>query len=107
MQVVFDGTRAGHVLFQGALANFNPHAATRVDFGNPDRALLPIIAGGTDHVVPAAVDRTGAKHYAKSPAVTAYKEFPRRSHFTIGEAGWEDAADYALTWAVESVRNCA
>ena len=45
MQVVFDGTRAGRVLFQGALANFNPHPATRVDFGNPDRAPLPIIAG--------------------------------------------------------------
>ena len=78
-----------------------------MDFGNPDRAPLPIIAGGTDHVVPAAVDRTAAKHYAKSPAVTAYKEFPGRSHFTIGEAGWEDVADYAMTWAVENVGNCA
>src|SRR3954471_8065748 len=26
----------GRVLFQGALANFNPHAPTRVDFANPD-----------------------------------------------------------------------
>src|SRR3954470_1827559 len=38
----------GRVLFQGALANFNPHAATRVDFGNPDRAPLLLIAGGAD-----------------------------------------------------------
>jgi hypothetical protein len=28
----------GRVLFQGALANFNPHAATRVDFRNDTRA---------------------------------------------------------------------
>ena len=30
-----------------------------------------------------------------------YREFPERSHFTIGEKGWEEVADYALTWAVQ------
>lgn len=97
----------GRVLFQGALANFNPHAATRVDFGNPDRAPLLLVAGGADHVVPAAVDASAAKHYAKSPAVTAYKEFPGRSHFTIGEPGWETVADYALSWAVENAKKAS
>lgn len=94
----------GRVLFQGAFANFNPHAATRVDFRNPDRAPLLLIAGGSDHTVPAVVDRSVAKHYAKSPALTEYKEFPGRSHFTIGEPGWEEVADYALTWAVNNAR---
>ena len=87
---------------QGALANFNPHAATRVDFGNPNRAPLLLIAGGADHIVPAAVDASAARHYAKSPAVTAYRSFPGRSHYTIGESGWEEVADYALSWAVEN-----
>jgi len=94
----------GRVLFQGALANFNPHAATRVDFENDERAPLLLIAGGVDHVVPAAVDRETAKHYQKSKAVTDYKEFPGRSHFTIGQPGWEEIADYALSWAVEHAR---
>jgi len=94
----------GRVLFQGALANFNPHAATRVDFHNDDRAPLLLIAGGADHTVPAAVDEATAKRYRKSKAVTDYKLFPDRSHFTIGEAGWEQVADYALQWAVEHVR---
>jgi alpha-beta hydrolase superfamily lysophospholipase len=62
----------GRVLFQAALANFNPHAATRVDFDNDDRAPLLLIAGGADHVVPAAVDQETAKHYARSKAVTEY-----------------------------------
>ena len=35
----------GRVLFQGAFANFNPRAATHVDFGNDDRAPLLLIAG--------------------------------------------------------------
>jgi hypothetical protein len=33
--------------------------------------------------------------------MTAYKEFPGRSHFTAGEPGWEEVADFALTWATE------
>jgi alpha-beta hydrolase superfamily lysophospholipase len=91
----------GRVLFQGAFANFNPHAATRVDFHNEDRAPLLLIAGGADHTVPAVVDRSTAKHYRKAAAITDYKEFPGRSHFTIGQDGWEEVADYALRWAVE------
>jgi len=94
----------GRVLFQGALANFNPHAATRVDFGNDDRAPLLLIAGGADHVVPAVVDKSAADHYAKSKAITEYREFPGRSHWTIAEPGWEEIADYALQWAVENAR---
>src|SRR6202163_4762285 len=66
----------GRVLFQGALANFNPHAATKVEFRNDDRAPLLLIAGGSDHTVPAVIDRQTADHYASSKAVTAYKEFP-------------------------------
>jgi hypothetical protein len=41
------------------------------------------------------------KHYRKSSAVTDYKEFPGRCHFTIGQDGWEEVADYPLDWAME------
>jgi alpha-beta hydrolase superfamily lysophospholipase len=93
----------GRILFQAALANFNPHAPTRVDFHNDDRAPLLIIGGGVDHTVPASVAREAAGHY-KSKAITEYKEFPGRSHYTVGQPGWEDLADYALTWALDHVR---
>ena len=33
-------------------------------------------------------------------SIVDYKEFPGRSHFTIGQPGWEEVADYALDWAV-------
>ena len=52
--------------------------------------------------VPAAVDRQMAHKQSKSAAVTEYKEFPGRSHFTIGQEGWEEVADYALDWATEN-----
>lgn len=93
----------GRPLFQAAFANFNPHAATEVDFHNDERAPLLIIAGGEDHVSPDAINRSEAKHQSKSAAVTAYKEFPGRSHYTLGQDGWEDVADFALRWALDPV----
>jgi alpha-beta hydrolase superfamily lysophospholipase len=90
---------AGRVLWQGALANFNRHSPLKVDFKNPERAPLLLIAGGDDHVVPAKVDKEMAKKEGKAPAVTEFKEFPERSHYTVGQEGWEEVADYAIDWA--------
>jgi len=91
-----------HVLFQAGLANFNPHAATAVDFHNDDRAPLLLIAGGKDHIAPASVTKANYNLYRKSKAVTDYKEFPERSHYTLGQPGWEEVADYALDWAANA-----
>ncbi len=90
-----------HVLFQAAFANFNPHAATAVDFRNDHRAPLLLVSGGSDHVSPASVVEANFKLYGNSKAVTEYKSFPGRTHYTLGQDGWEEVADYALTW-VES-----
>lgn len=91
----------GRVLFQGALANFNPHATTRVNFANDDRAPLLLIVGGSDHVSPPAIARSNAKLQHRSKALTAYKEFPGRPHFILGNPGWEEVADFALDWALD------
>jgi len=91
----------GRVIFQAALANLNPHAATKIDFAKADRAPLLLIAGGVDHVVPAEVDEQAARRFGRSAAITAYREYPDRSHFTVGQPGWEEVADFALEWALE------
>jgi len=90
-----------HVLFQASVANFNPRSATAVNFHNDDRPPLLMIAGGKDHIVPASTTKANFNLYKKSKALTDYKEFPERSHFTLGQAGWEEVADYALNWALE------
>jgi alpha-beta hydrolase superfamily lysophospholipase len=90
----------GKTLFEAALANFNPHAPTTVHFHNDDRAPLLLIAGQLDHVVPATIVRTEAKLQRKSKAITGYKEFSGRSHYIVGQDGWEEVADYALGWAL-------
>jgi alpha-beta hydrolase superfamily lysophospholipase len=93
-----------NVLFAGALANVNPRSPFRVDYRRADRAPLLLIAGGADHVVPASVNRSNVEKYRDSPAVVAYREFPGRSHYTVGQDGWEEVADYALDWAAENQR---
>ena len=95
----------GRPLFQAATANFAPHAATKVNFRNDDRAPLLIVGGGADHTVPASISRENYKRYHKSNATTAYKEFPGRSHWTIGQPGWEEVADYALDWATRNAQS--
>ncbi len=90
-----------HVLFQAAFANFNPLAPTAVDFHNSDRAPLLLISGGADHVSPPSVVEANFKLYGKSTAVTEYREFPERTHYTLGQEGWEEVADYALDWALQ------
>jgi pimeloyl-ACP methyl ester carboxylesterase len=94
----------GRPLFQAALANFNPRAATRVDFRNDARAPLLFVAGSADRVTPPVVNRENAKLQRRSKAITAYREFPARSHYTVGQEGWEEVADFALSWALEPTR---
>lgn len=95
----------GSWVWGGVLANFTPgHQATWVDYDNDDRSPLLFIAGGADHIMPAAVNKANVKKYEKSKAITAYQEFPGRSHFTVGQDGWEEVADYALRWATENAR---
>ncbi len=92
----------GSWVWGGILANLTPgHQDTWVNFANDERAPLLFIAGGEDHIMPPEVNRSNADHYGKSTAHTDFKEFPGRSHFTVGEPGWEEVADYALDWANE------
>ena len=91
---------ANLVLSQGALANLNPRAPTRVDFANENRAPLLFIAFGSDHVSPPSTVRANAAKYRKSGAITALAEFPDRPHFP-GVPGWEEVADHALAWALD------
>ena len=43
--------------------------------------------------------RSNFGKYARSTAVTEFKELPGRSHLIAGQADWEEIADFALSWA--------
>jgi len=84
----------------GLIANFKPgRQETWVDY-SADRAPLLFIGGSEDHIMPPAVNKSNAKHYKKSPALTEYYEFEGRDHWTCAAPGWESVADHALDWAL-------
>jgi non-heme chloroperoxidase len=93
------------VFFEGVAGAFNEKSGvSHVDYARPDRAPLLIITGEIDHVVPPAIGKAIAAKYAKSgsPALVEYKEFAGRTHRIVSQKGWEEVADYALTWAVKN-----
>jgi pimeloyl-ACP methyl ester carboxylesterase len=90
---------ADRVLFQGAFENFLPHSAARIDV-KADRPPVLLISGGADHLVTPEYTVANARLIGQSPAITAYKDFPGRPHFTGHVAGWEAVADFALDWAL-------
>jgi pimeloyl-ACP methyl ester carboxylesterase len=94
---------SGKAIFQAALSNVTPGSLATVNFRNPRRAPLLVIGGEKDVIMPAALSRKIYRRHSASPSLTAYKEFPGRSHYLIAEKGWEDVADHALAWA-ENVR---
>jgi pimeloyl-ACP methyl ester carboxylesterase len=91
----------GRIVFDGVTQNFSFQAPTKVDFEKADRAPLLFIAGGEDHVMPASVNKVNYEHYKSG--IVAFCEYPRRTHFTAGEPGWEAVADFALGWALAPV----
>jgi pimeloyl-ACP methyl ester carboxylesterase len=91
----------GRIVWDCVLANLRSHPATEVDFAKRGRAPLLFIAGGEDHLMPPAANRSNYKCYLDkaSDVVVAYQEFAGRAHFTLGQHGWQEVADFALTWA--------
>ncbi len=87
------------VLLQTELANFNPFAETAVNTRRNNRAPLLLIAGSEDHLIPPRIVKANLRAYRHSTAVTEYKEFPGRTHFIIGQSGWEEVANFSLRWA--------
>lgn len=98
------------VFFEGVAGAFNEKGGvSHVDFGRTDRAPLLVITGEIDHVVPPAIGKAIVKKYRStgSPAVVEYREFAGRTHRIVSQDGWEEVAEYALTWATEHAEAAA
>lgn len=90
---------SGAIFWESVLANVTPgHQASWVNYANEDRAPLLFISGADDHLMPPSVQRSNARHY-KSNTITEVKEFPGRAHLMPAQEGWEEVAEFALSWA--------
>jgi pimeloyl-ACP methyl ester carboxylesterase len=91
---------AGGIFWDNILANVKPGPQeTAVDYHNDARAPLLFISGSEDHLMPPSIQRSNAKHY-KSATVTEVKEYSGFPHLLPSAPGWEEIADYALSWAL-------
>ena len=71
-----------------------------IDFKSPHPPLL-MVAGSNDHLIPASLVQSNFEKYKHSPSITDFKEFAGRTHFIIGQPGWEEVADYVAAWLKE------
>jgi pimeloyl-ACP methyl ester carboxylesterase len=69
----------------------------KIDFKKQHAPLL-LIAGSNDNIIPPSLNKANYEKYRQSFSVTDFKEFAGRTHFIIGQTGWEEVADYVLTW---------
>ncbi|HEX5615406.1 MAG TPA: alpha/beta hydrolase [Acidimicrobiia bacterium] len=98
---------SGRVLWGGVLANFQPgHQDVWVDYKNDRRAPLLFISGSEDHIMPPSVQQSNAKHY-KSNTVTEVVEYEGKAHLLPAQEGWEEIADFALSWALNAAQKHA
>ena len=72
-------------------------------FINFKKAHVPllIIAGSTDTIIPAALNKKNYDRYKKhEPAgcITHYKEFKGRNHLSMCQPNWQQGANYILNW---------
>lgn len=72
----------------------------RVDFKKPHPPLL-LVAGSSDNLIPASLNRMNYAKYKQSPSVTDFMEFAGRTHFIVGQKGWEEVAGFILFWLNE------
>lgn len=69
----------------------------KIDFEKPHAPLL-LISGTADHTIPASLNYSNYTRYKTSGSVTDYKKFEGRTHFVLGQEGWQEIADYTLNW---------
>jgi pimeloyl-ACP methyl ester carboxylesterase len=90
---------SGRIFWGTALANVRPGRDDNwVDYHNAARVPLLFISGREDHLMPPKVQQSNAKHYKAPGTITEVTEFDG-PHLLPARDGWEDVADYALSWA--------
>jgi pimeloyl-ACP methyl ester carboxylesterase len=98
---------SGRPFFQGGFSAFDRSSPARVNFANPDRPPLLLVAGEADRPIPPAVVRRQFRAYRASPARTELRTFPGRTHWLIAQDGWEEVAQACIDWTVASRRRVA
>jgi pimeloyl-ACP methyl ester carboxylesterase len=94
---------SGRPFFQAGLSALDRNSPAQVDFVNPARPPLLLIAGEDDRAMTPVVVRRMFRAYQASPARTELRTFPGRTHWLIAQDGWEEVAESCIEW-IQSLR---
>lgn len=89
---------SGRPFFEAGYSMLDRRSPARVDFANPHRAPLLLVAGLADRALPPVIARRTLDAYRRSPARTELRTFPGRTHWIIGQPGWEEVAQSSIDW---------
>jgi alpha-beta hydrolase superfamily lysophospholipase len=93
---------AGKVYWDGVLSG----GAGAITWDSATRPPLLLIGGGLDKIAEPGMTKKIYEKQKCAKSVTELKLYPSRSHYTCGEPGWEEVADYALRWVeTHALRN--
>jgi pimeloyl-ACP methyl ester carboxylesterase len=70
---------------------------SNIDFTRPHAPLL-FIGGSSDNIFPSVLTKSIAGKYKDANSRVDLKIFEGKSHFICGEPGWQQVADYILSW---------
>lgn len=68
-----------------------------IDFSAPHAPLL-FIAGEKDNIIPSSLNLKNFNAYNDKQSKKDFKMFADRTHYICGQRGWEEVAEYCLTW---------
>ena len=75
-----------------------------ITWNSKTRAPLLLIGGGIDLIAPASMTKAIFGKQKRAKSLTELKIYEDSSHYLCAEPGWEDVADYALSWAERNQR---
>jgi pimeloyl-ACP methyl ester carboxylesterase len=69
----------------------------KIDFSAPHVPLL-IVAGDTDHIIPAHLNKRNFDAYEQNGSITEYKLYRNRNHYVLALPTWKEDADDIIEW---------
>ncbi len=68
-----------------------------IDFKNPHAPLL-FVAGEKDNLISPQLNRKNFEAYPVAGGPKEFKQFSGRTHYILGQKGWEEVAEFVLSW---------
>jgi len=85
------------------IAKSSTKKGLEIDFSKPHVPML-FVSGENDNDLPSSLIRKNYRAYKDKKSIKQYYEFPGKSHYIVGEPGWEEVTDYINKWIEKNMQ---